>query len=119
MDTMILLSIVLFAAFFALLLFMLLHSHRRQETEGKLSPFTILPVPYSDASVRAFLELVAGQLAWMDSSVMQCLLLIHRDDDTETAKLCEEICRQYDFISCMPLSEAKALLSKRLAAGDT
>ncbi len=79
-----------------------------------LVPFTVLPVRNAEPSTAAFLELFAGQVAWMDSSVLQCVVLVHPDSDEETASLCRELARQYDLFTSMSLHEAQTLLANRL-----
>ncbi len=113
MDAVVLLGILLFAAVSGFLAFFVLSPRKIQQPE-LIAPFAVLPVRNADASTRAFLELFAGQVAWMDSSVLHSVLLMYADEDTETAQMCEEIARQYDFFTCMSLSEAQRLLALRL-----
>ncbi len=85
----------------------------RDETNVIL-PFSVVSVPNSSPSTRAFLERLAGQAAWMDSSLMHCLILVYRDGETETAALCEELCRQYDFLMMLELSAFEELMRQKL-----
>ncbi len=113
MEPALLVGIFMFAAIGGLLLFTLLTTKKAEPPES-LVPFCVLPVQNAKAATKAFLELFAGQTAWMDSSVLQCVVLMYRDGDAETAAMCEEIARQYDFFSCMSLSEAQKLLGARM-----
>lgn len=119
MDALLLISLFFAAVLGSVLLYALLYPVGENDENCVLSPFSVLPVPDGEPSTRAFLERLAGQIAWMDSSVMQTLILIHLDSDTEAAALCEDISRQYDFISCMSLSQAQNFLANRLKNAKT
>ncbi len=117
MDILLLIGLLLLAGIGGFLTFSLLSAQPSAEG-GALSPFCIVPVYHGDASTKAFLELLAGQIAWMDSSVLRSVVLMYADEDAQAASLCEEIARQYDFFSCMSLTQAQALLEVRLQAED-
>lgn len=113
METVVLLSVLLLMAVGGLLAYVIC-SPTQIGQPASLVPFTILPVTDAAPSTKAFLELFAGQVSWMDSSVLQCVMLVHPDGDEETAELCRELARQYDFFTCMSLSQAQRLLAQRL-----
>ncbi len=113
MDAIVLLGIFLFAAVSGFLAFFAFSPRKIQQPE-LLAPFAVLPIRNADASTRAFLELFAGQVAWMDSSVLHSVILMYADEDAQTAQMCAEIAQQYDFFTCMSLSEVQRLLELRM-----
>lgn len=113
MDVLLIIGIMLLAGIGGFLAFSLL-TPRPVCTPHQLVPFSVLPVQDAQPSTKAFLELLAGQIAWMDSSVLQSMVLMYRDGDEVTASMCREMAQQYDFFSCMSLSEAQALLAVRM-----
>ena len=84
--------------------------HSVPPAENKLSPFVMLPVPDASPSTKAFLEFYASQVAWMDSSVLQCIFLIWQD--SETKDLCEDMSHQHDFFCPLSLPDAQEILKK-------
>jgi len=117
MDALLMIGILLLAGIGGFLAFSLL-TPRPVRTEGTLVPFSVLPVQNAQPSTRAFIELLAGQIAWMDSSVLQSMVLMYPDGDDGTAAMCQELARQYDFFSCMSLSETQKLLALRMKTAN-
>ncbi len=117
MDILLLVGLLLLAGIGGFLAFSLL-SAQPPADEGVLAPFCVVPVGSASASNKAFLELLAGQIAWMDSSVLRSVVLMYPDADTQAASLCAEMARQYDFFSCMSLTQAQALLEVRLQSEE-
>lgn len=115
MDALLLTGLLILAGIGGFLAFSLLSAQPSAEGAA-LSPFCIVPVHCGDAATKAFLELLGGQIAWMDSSVLRSAVLMYPDEDAQAASLCEEMARQYDFFSCMSLRQAQALLEVRLSA---
>lgn len=113
METVVLLSVLLLMSVGGLLAYVIC-SPTQIGQPASLVPFTVLPVTDAAPSTKAFLELFAGQVSWMDSSVLQCVVLVHPDGDENTAELCRELARQYDFFTCMSLTQAQGLLAQRL-----
>lgn len=79
-----------------------------------LCPFAVLPVTDAAPSTRAFLERYASQIAWMDESVLRCVLLVYLPEETNAQALCSDMAREYDFFTAVSLPEAQALLAKRV-----
>lgn len=119
MDGGFLLLVFLIAAVGGLLVYAVCCGRSTDGVSPDLAPFSVLPLPDASPDVRAYLELLAGQIAWMDSNVMHSLVLVYGEDDAETAALCDEMRRKYDFIVCMTLPEAKALLENRVKKRNT
>ena len=113
MDALLLIGLLLLASIGGFLLCSLLLPRPVQPMQT-LVPFSVLPVHDALPATEAYLELLAGQIAWMDSAVMQSMVLVFQDDDTETAELCRKIAQQYDFFTCMTLTQAKELLEARM-----
>lgn len=113
MEAVLLLGFLLFAAIGGFLAYVIC-SPTEVGQPASLVPFTVLPVTDAAPSTKAFLELFAGQVSWMDSSVLQCVVLVHPDGDEDTAQICRELARQYDFFTCMSLSQVQSLLAQRL-----
>ncbi len=113
MDAMLLIPLLLLAGIGGFLAFSLLLP-RPLHPMRELVPFSVLPVHNALPSTKAYLELLAGQIAWMDSAVMQSMVLVYADNDAETEQLCREMAQQYDFFSCMSLSQTCALLHARM-----
>lgn len=103
---------ILLAAFCGLLLCAILHRAEPEDT-GVLHPFAILPVPDGKPSTRAFLHRYASQIAWMDESILRCVLLVYSPEDMETKTLCSEMAREYSFYTAMSLPDAQKLLAAR------
>ncbi len=87
--------------------------------EPVLVPFALLPVPDALPSTRAFIELHASQIAWMDAQLLRSMILLYEDGNRASEALCREMIRQYPFFSCMSLSEVQPLLSARLRQNAT
>ncbi|MBE6850862.1 MAG: hypothetical protein E7504_03850 [Ruminococcus sp.] len=117
MENVFLIGILLFAAIGGFLAFVVFSPQKTQQPE-MLAPIAVLPVRNADASTRAFLELFAGQVAWMDSSILHSVVLIYTDNDDKTAQMCAEITQQYDFFTCMSLSEVQRLFALRMEVPD-
>ncbi len=117
MDALLLTGILLLAGIGGFLLYSLLLPHSASGVQ-RLVPFSVLPVQEASPSVRAHLELLAGQIAWMDSAVMQSMVLVYPDGNAEAAELCREMARQYAFFSCMSLTETQQLLTARMQAAQ-
>ncbi len=113
MDAMLIIGIMLLAGIGGFLTYSLLMPHPLCK-DMHLVPFSVLPIPDALPSTKAYLELLAGQIAWMDSAVMQSMVLVYPDGDAETAELCREMAQQYDFFSCMSLSQTQALVAFRM-----
>lgn len=113
MDAMLIIGIMLLAGIGGFLTYSLLMP-RPMSKDMRLVPFAVLPVQNALPSTRAYLELLAGQIAWMDSSVMQSMVLMYPDGDAEIRQLCHEMTQQYDFFTCMSLSQVRELLAIRL-----
>ncbi|MBE6826641.1 MAG: hypothetical protein E7511_07135 [Ruminococcus sp.] len=89
----------------------------RRHDEGAKTlpvPFAVLPLADASPAVQKHLKQVLAQMLWMDSSIVHSLVLVYRAEDAETAALCRELHERYDFILCMTLPEAEALLTERL-----
>lgn len=84
------------------------------ETENKLLPFAILPVPDGSPSTKAFLEFYASQISWMDSEILHSVLLVYPEQTPDACMLCEEMSRQYDFFMPVSVSETEMILETRL-----
>jgi hypothetical protein len=115
MDAMLIIGIMLLAGVGGFLTFSLLMPCPVSK-DMHLVPFSVLPVQNALPSTKAYLELLAGQVAWMDSSVMQSMVLMYPDGDEEICQLCREMAQQYDFFTCMSLSQTQELLALRIAA---
>lgn len=103
---------ILLAALGGALLYAFLSPAGPGKTE-MLHPFAILPVPDDSPSTKAFLHRYASQIAWMDESVLRCVLLVYLPEEAGTGELCAEMAREYDFYTAMSLPEAQKLLEKR------
>lgn len=106
---------ILLAALGGALLYALFSVTEQGQTE-MLHPFAILPVPDDSPSTKAFLHRYASQIAWMDESILRCVLLVYLPEEAGTGELCAEMAREYDFYTAMSLPEAQKLLEHRAAA---
>ena len=88
-------------------------SGKPETPEERLLPVAVLPVPDGKPSTRAFLEHLASQVAWMDSNVLRCVLLIYPEQSPEIRALCEEMEREYAFYTAMSLPDVHDLLNAR------
>ncbi len=78
--------------------------------------FAVLPVPEDTPHVRAFLEFYASQIAWMDASVLRCVILVY---NPQTQALCEDLARDYACYQAMPLEEVQSRLAVQCGKNDT
>ncbi len=113
MDTILLICMLGFVVLGGLLIFGMV-PFRKEPEEQTLVPFAVMPVTNAEPSTKAFLELYAGQIAWMDSSMLRSVILVYEDENHDAAALCQELSRQYDFFSCMSLCSVQNLLAVRL-----
>lgn len=77
----------------------------------KIQPFAVLPVPDSTPDTEAFLRHYASQIAWMDTQILRCVLLVYHPEHTEACTLCQDMEREYDVYTAVSLSEMQALLT--------
>lgn len=82
----------------------------------KLVPIAVLPIPDGAPETKAFLELLAGQLAWIDASLLQSVILVYRCPEAQG--LCLEMAKQYDFFSCLSVEETKNMIEGYFNKGN-
>ena len=95
------------------IIFIVLLSVPERETKETLIPFAILPVPDAMPSTQAFLRHLASQLAWMDTEVLRCVILIYPPENESIQELCQEMAREYSVYSVRSLAEIHDLIDKR------
>ena len=83
-------------------------SHGR--AEETLRVIALLPVPDASPSTKAFLEHYASQVAWMDSAVLRCVLLVYPEQPEEIRALCEDMSREYEFFIAVSVSGAQKIV---------
>ncbi len=91
-------------------------SGKPETPEERLLPVAVLPVPDGKPSTRAFLEHLASQVAWMDTNVLRCVLLVYPEHAPDIQALCEEMEREYAFYTAISLPDVHRLLDARTLA---
>lgn len=104
---------VLLAALGTVLFCVLLKAPEESSGEA-LCPLAVLPVTDAAPSTRAFIERYASQIAWMDESILRCVLLVYPPEKPDVRALCDDLAREYDFFTAMSLPEAQKLLANRM-----
>ncbi|MDE5564210.1 MAG: hypothetical protein K2I93_03570 [Oscillospiraceae bacterium] len=82
------------------------------ETEEKLQPFAVLPVPDGNPGTEAFLRHYASQVAWMDTQVLRCVLLVYLPEHTDACTLCQDMAREYEVYTAVSLTEMQVQLTE-------
>lgn len=81
-----------------------------EQTPEHTQAFAVLPVPEDTPSARAFLEHYTSQVAWMDTSVLRCVILVSNPD---SQTLCEELAREYACYQTMTLPQMQGFLASQ------
>lgn len=82
------------------------------QDQNLLIPFSMILISDNRPATKAFLEYYASQIAWMDSSILRCMLLVYPDDNPDAEQLCEDMSRQHEFFTACSVSAFYALLDK-------
>ena len=83
------------------------------QDQNLLIPFSIILISDNLPATKAFLEYYASQIAWVDSSILRCMLLIYPDDNPDAEQLCEDMSRQHEFFTACSVSSFRALLDEQ------
>lgn len=81
-----------------------------EENQNVLTPFSVILVPDHLPATRAFLEYYASQIAWMDSSLLRCMLLLYPDENQQAEQLCRDMSREHEFFTACSMSEFREFL---------
>lgn len=81
-----------------------------EENQNLLMPFSVILVPDCLPATKAFLEYYASQIAWMDSSLLQYMLLLYPDNNPDAEMLCRDMSREHEVFTACSVSEFRAFL---------
>lgn len=98
----------------ASLLLGLLFARPASQNENKLVPFSVLLINDNLPATRAFLEYYASQIAWMDSEILKCMLLVYPEENTEAKILCEDMSREHEFFTASSVTDLHKMLDRKL-----
>lgn len=84
------------------------------QNENKLTPFAILLVNNHLPATRAFLEYYASQIAWMDSDILKCMLLVYPEENSGAKTLCEDMSREHEFFTACSIIKLHTMLDDKL-----
>ena len=84
------------------------------QNENKLVPISILLIDNHLPSTKAFLEYYASQIAWMDSEILTCMLLVYPEQNAGVKMLCEDMSQEHDFFTACSITELHDMLDERL-----
>lgn len=83
------------------------------QDQNLLTPFSLILISDDLPATKAFLEYYASQIAWMDSSILRCMLLIYPDHNFNAEQLCKDMSRQHEFFTACSVSAFHALLDQQ------
>nr|MDE6729223.1 hypothetical protein [Oscillospiraceae bacterium] len=80
------------------------------ENQNLLMPFSVILVPDHLPATKAFLEYYASQIAWMDSSLLRCMILLYPDENPDAELLCRDMSREHEFFTACSVSQFREFL---------
>ena len=102
--------LIILLAIAAVMIFGAVFRKPTAENQNPLMPFSVILVPDHRPATKAFLEYYASQIAWMDSSLLRCMILLYPDGDPEAEMLCRDMSREHEFFTACSVSQFREFL---------